>query len=397
MLKVLKSGSAETTRFRADGAAFLALALLCGFLGGGLGALALGKQMSPAVSHGLLLDLFVLVPAFIGGMGRLVLPRELAATPGALVALDRLAFALLAGGALCAAGGIAAPGLFAMSLLFWTFGICALATSTVVDCLECRKGRFRDLSPFAWSQLLASLGIIVIAPVMLAGVAHDLMGGMTGTSAVQSWLVRVQTPLLALVITLALGAIATLIPGHSLSSRLIVPSAMAIPSVLVPVIWAHGTIVPGTSDILLRALGVALPSIALIGLVCLGLWRRNIDLDIGFSWSFPALLLLAAGWALSLFPDRPELFHSAMLFGAIFALFGCYYSWQEDALHAPAPAWLARIHLVSMGVAVFAMMPMFPVLSLLGNAGMIVSMFCVGLLIVRFLSAASSPARAGLR
>ncbi|WP_148301065.1 hypothetical protein [Asaia platycodi] len=64
-------------KFRADGAAFLGLSLLCGLAGGFLGVVSQNAGPFHALSHGLLLDLFVLIPAFLGGMGRLVLPGEL--------------------------------------------------------------------------------------------------------------------------------------------------------------------------------------------------------------------------------------------------------------------------------------------------------------------------------
>ncbi|WP_336945058.1 hypothetical protein [Asaia sp. HN010] len=372
-------------QFRADGAAFLGLSLLCGLAGGFLGAVSQSAGPFHALSHGLLLDLFVLIPAFLGGMGRLVLPGELTTLPGLMLRFDRFAFALLFFGALCAITGAREPVAFVASLTLWGVGTMLLALSTIVKCLECRVVRFRDLSPFAWSQLLASLGLIVVVPVLMAGLLHDLAAGHGPFASVQYWLGRVQVPVLALVVQLALGAIANLVAFHSTRLKITLPVLMAVPSLLVPVIWARGITVLGISDDWLLGLGVALPSFGIMALICASLWRRSFALTAALSWSFPALLMLSAGWVLSLFPLRPEAFHSAMLFGAVFALFGCYYRWQEEIPSIVAPHWLGRVHLVAMGVSVLAMMPFLPTLQRCGETGMIVSLFCVAALGARAL------------
>ncbi|GBR08449.1 hypothetical protein HW511_03985 [Asaia siamensis] len=372
-------------QFRADGAAFLGLSLLCGLAGGFLGAVSHNAGPFHALSHGLLLDLFVLIPAFLGGMGRLVLPGELTTLPGLMVRFDRLAFLLLFVGALSAVYGAREPAAFVFSLALWGFGTTFLALSTIVKCLECRVVRFRDLSPFAWSQLLASLGLIVMAPVFMAGLLHDLVAGHAWFASVQFWLGKLQVPVLALVVQLALGAIANLVAFHSTRLKITLPLLMAIPSLLVPVVWAHGVTVPRLSDDWLLGMGVAAPSFGIMALICASLWGRSFALTAALSWSFPALLLLSAGWVLSLFPVRPEAFHSAMLFGAVFALFGCYYRWQEQIPSIAAPHWLCRVHLVAMGVSALAMMPLLPVLQRCGEIGMIVSLFCVAVLGARAL------------
>ncbi|RUT26682.1 hypothetical protein C0V97_05065 [Asaia sp. W19] len=371
---------------RADGAAFLGLALFCGLAGGFLGLVSQEAGPFHALAHGLLLDLFVLIPAFLGGMGRLVLPGELNSLPSLMIRFDRIAFAALFAGALCAICGARSPDAFIGALFLWVVGIVLLASSTIVKCLECRMVRFRDLSPFAWSQLLASLGLIVVAPVLLAGLVHDLVAGHAVFTTVQYWLGKVQSPVLALVIQLALGAIANLVAFHSTRLKISVPLAMAIPALGVPVVWAHGITVPGLDNAVLLALGVALPCFAIMGMICVSLWRRSFAPSIAFAWSFPALLLLSTGWVLGLLPAPPEAFHSAMLFGAVFALFGCYYRWQEQDLAIAAPLWLGRIHLIAMGLSVLAMMPLFPLVKHVGEAAMIVSLFCVAVLGARLMA-----------
>lgn len=372
-------------QFRADGAAFLGLSLLCGLAGGFLGVVSQNADPFHALSHGLLLDLFVLIPAFLGGMGRLVLPGELTTLPGLMVRFDRLAFLMLFVGALSAICGARESVAFVTALTLWGLGTTLLALSTIVKCLECRVVRFRDLSPFAWSQLLASLGLIVVAPVFMAGLLHDLVAGHASFASVQYWLSKLQVPVLALVVQLALGAIANLVAFHSTRLKITLPALMAVPGLVVPIVWAHGITVPGLSDDWLLGIGVALPSFGIMALICASLWRRSFALTAALSWSFPALLMLSAGWVLSLFPTRPEAFHSAMLFGAVFALFGCYYRWQEQIPSIAAPHWLGRVHLVAMGVSALAMMPLLPSLQRCGEIGMIVSLFCVAVLGARAL------------
>gem|GEM_PF-1296881 len=385
MLHQSMTRRSQDTQFRADGAAFLALSLFCGLAGGFLGAVSQSAGPFHALSHGLLLDLFVLVPAFLGGMGRLVLPGELTTLPSLMLRFDRAAFLFLLTGALCAISGARAPVAFAAAFGLWGCGAILLALSTIVKCLECRVVRFRDLSPFAWSQLLASLGLVVVAPVVMAGLLHDLIAGHSVFFSVQYWLGKLQVPVLALVVQLALGAVANLVSFHSTRLKVMLPLLMAVPGLGVPVVWAHGVTVPGLADDWLLGLGVALPSSSIIGLICVALWRQSFALNAALSWSFPALLLLSAGWVLSFLSTRPEAFHSAMLFGAVFALFGCYYRWQEQFPAMAAPHWLGRVHLVSMGVSVLAIMPLLPVFQLCGEAGMIVSLVCVAVLGARLL------------
>ncbi|GAB6853773.1 hypothetical protein JCM15831A_07970 [Asaia astilbis] len=386
MLNRSITGRSHGQKLQADGAAFLGLSLVCGLAGGFLGAISPALSPFHALSHGLLLDLYVLIPAFLGGMGRLVLPGELTTTPSLMARFDRFAFLSLLLGAFFAVSGAWEPRVFIGSLALWCAGTTLLALSTIVKCLECRVVRFRDLSPFTWSQLLASLGLIVVTPVLLAGLVHDLAAGHASFSTVQYWLGRIQIPVLALVIQLALGAIANLVSFHSTRLKISLPLFLAVPSLGVPVVWAHGITVPGLDDAWVLALGVALPSSGVMAMICAALWRRHYELTAALSWSFPALLLLSAGWVLSLFPVHPAAFHSAMLFGAVFALFGCYYRWQEQFPALAVPHWLGRVHLVAMGVSVLAMMPFLPLLRYGGEFGMIVSLFCVAVLGARMLA-----------
>lgn len=388
------SRHSEAAGFRGDGAAFLGLSLFCGLAGGFLGLFAQRAGPFHSLSHGLLLDLFVLVPAFIGGMGRLVLPNELTPLPPAMICFDRIAFLALLLGAFAAVWGAHVPAAFIASLALWCVGSALLAVTTVIKCLECRDVRFRDLTPFAWSQLLASLGLIVVTPVLLAGLAHDVVAGRDALPTAQYWLGRAQVPVLALVVQLALGAIANLVAFQSLRSRIVLPVLMAIASLGVSVVWAHGVTVPGLSDGWLLGVGVAVPSLAIMVMICASLWRRSFVMTYALSWSFPAMLLLSAGWVLGLFPTRPEAFHSAMMFGAVFALFGCYYKWQAVFPEIAAPSSLCRIHLVSMGVALLAMMPALPVLQRIGEGGMTMSLICVAFLGMRLLMPMRQLARA---
>ncbi|MDL2170068.1 MULTISPECIES: hypothetical protein [Asaia] len=396
MLQLPISRRREGLTLRADGAAFLALALFCGLAGGFLGFVSQNTGPTHALGHGLLLDLFVLIPAFLGGMGRLILPGELTSLPSLMVRFDRVALVALFLGALCALGGVSRPDLFAVSMGLWSVGVVLLALSTIVKCLECRVVRFRDLSPFTWSQLLASLGLIVIVPVVLAGLCHDLVAGGDAQIVAGVWLGRIQVPVLALVMQLALGAIANLVSFHSTRAKIVLPLLMAVPTLGVSVVWAHGVIVPGLSEAWLLGAGVALPCFGIMGLICASLWRRSFTMTYALSWSFPALLLLSAGWVLYLFPARPEAFHSAMLFGAVFALFGCYYRWQAQLGDMAAPLWLGRLHLVSMGIAVLAMIPFLPMLRHIGEAGMMVSLCCVACLGVRLILPSREPAKVDL-
>lgn len=371
--------------FRTDGAAFLGLALFCGLAGGFLGLVAQKAGPYHALSHGLLLDLFVLVPAFIGGMGRLVLPGELTPLPLGMLRLGRAAFLVILAGAVCALCGAQLPQAFVASLSLWCVGSLMLAVMTIVQCLECRTVRFRALTPFAWSQLLASLGLVIFAPVLLAGLMHDVMAGHPALEVAQYWLGRAQMPVLALVVTLALGAVASLVAFRSERSRITLPIMMTVPTVGVTIVWAHGVVVPGLPEGWTLALGVAAPTLAIMGMICASLWRRSFTMSYALSWSVPALVLLSAGWVLGFFPTRPEAFHSAMMFGGVFALCGCYYRWQADLPQLAVPPVLCRVHLVSMGVALLAMVPAEPLLQRIGEAGMTTALICVAFLGGRLL------------
>lgn len=298
------------------------------------------------LKHGILLDFFVIAPALLGGLGRVLIPREFGCPGMSTPRLDRLALFVLSLGALSLfAGHGARASIFPVCLILWACGMFLLATGTVATILDARPVPFRNLSPFIWSQLLTALGFVVVTPVLAAGMVRLLVSDAYPDASMNSWLHLVQVPELGLSILPALGIVGSIVFYKGRQMHAVLPVVMAVMSVGTAVVWAHGVIDSDLSPVLLEVVGVALPSVFLIAGIVHEFWRARLKSAPALSWAYGSLVLLSAGWVLRLMPDGQNGLHAAALFGAIFALFGGYYRWQDSIPGVAVSHSFARAHL----------------------------------------------------
>ncbi|WP_152548736.1 heme-copper oxidase family protein [Kozakia baliensis] len=372
--------SSHSSSPHSDGPLFLGLALLAGFAGGLMAFLtphSAAGWSETGLRHGLLLDFFVIAPAFLGGLGRLLLPAQLKRSSMALPGFDHAGIALLATGlALLLSSEWLGATCLLLAVLAWAGGMFAVSIGTIASVLEDRPDRFRALSPFVWSQFLTASAFIVVLPVLAAGVVRIGLGAMPAEAALDRLLHVFRVPELALSILPALGIAADMIFRRDRNVPALLTGIMALMSLGTAIVWTHG-VINGVRDFVpLEIFGVAVPTLVLIAAFCFSLWSVRSSASLPLFWSFGALLLFSAGWLLRILPQGQTDLHSAALFGAIFALFGGCYRWLQEAQNNAVPRWVGMVHqqITALGV-VCSFLPMAG-LHHFGEAVMGVSLLC---------------------
>lgn len=347
----------------ADGALFFALAIIAGLAGGLLGLFSephAGVSEPIAFRHGVLLDYFVVPVALLGGVGRWMLPRSIGARAMALPALDRIcALGFLAAIIMLVAGGAhLAPVMdrvmIGVALAVWAVAMFTLSLGTIVTVLEERRGGFRALSTFVWSQLLAASVMILTTPLMLAEVTRFLLRGGAPEGAFTALLTAFHFPILAVTLILALGTTAPGVASIALTSghdegeagRMALPvtALFAIVAVIGPLLWAHDFLHHTTPSFTVEIFSLALPSMGIVALICARLWSSRIVSSPVVWWSVGTLVFCSAGWGFRFALPSMGVDHAAVLFGALFAVFAGFYAWLDSQAGHPVPFAFALMH-----------------------------------------------------
>lgn len=326
----------------------------------GAGAL-LGRMhlLSPLLSarleafHPLAMLLFVGVPGFLGVFGRLFLTRDLC--PGrsllsplrGVSGLDGVALSLM----LASFIAFLAWGYPALALGLWALGSVLMAAITVATILDSRAGagvvppagmtRTADkpvFSVFVWSQLAASIGVLVTAPILGAAVTRGPADSTV--SVVQS----LSLPLTLVVLVAALGLAARIFEVVAPVERRTTLAAgllMGLAADGGAAFWARSAVTHG-SPALLHEVGNGLAATVALAFTLMWvrtLWRRPVGLTgaagVPVLWMSAFFILLGAGWGGGV--------HGAVLNGVVFALFGSFYCWMNEFLGAGYPRTLARV------------------------------------------------------
>ncbi|GAJ28723.1 heme-copper oxidase family protein [Acidomonas methanolica] len=340
-------GDASRPASWADGALFFGLSALAGMAGG---MLALGgADESLLLRHGFLLDFYAVPLALLGGCGRWLLPARLGIGGPVFPGCDRVCWVMLALSVML----MSPVGSFISShdalymgvaLLLWAAGLFGLALGTVVTVLEERPGRFGDLSLFVWSQLLGAMALVIVCPLIAAEVTHDLARATPSSAIWQHLLTQCRAPMTALALVLSFGTACEALPPLRAGRAL--PLLLAVMALPGPVLWAHdyleGAAYPFWSEIVFGAL----PALTFVAVLCRDMWGKRVELEPFALWAIGALLLGSAGWAFRLFQSGLEDFHSAVLFGAVFAGLGGCYMWMRRVMGLDAPRWFEVGHVL---------------------------------------------------
>ncbi|NHO31496.1 heme-copper oxidase family protein [Acetobacter fallax] len=329
------------------------------------GVLSDGLTRQMAWFHPVAMLLFVAVPAFLGGFGRLFLARDLAdpmLENGGLARLSRLdaaSLSLLLLSLLTFIAGGGAASLVATGLLLWSAGAILLATSTVTTILDSRarsgcvvsRGQVRSgavppFSLFTWTQLFAATSLLFVAPVLAASATHAFFG----QAGIENVLPSFSMPVTLIVLVAAFGLAARIFDSVApLSSRIRLTAAAiaGLASDGGAVIWARGLFAHQPQFLItLAGTGLAAAmSLIFAGLWVRALWHQTVSVrtraGVPVLWASAFFVLLAAGWGVQM--SSGQGLHAAVLSGAVFVLFGAFYNWLETASEGRYSVGLARL------------------------------------------------------
>lgn len=350
------TGVSQPTQW-ADGAFFLGLALLCGLIGGTLGfvvsATGADSQALP-LRHGILLDMFVMPVALLGGIGRWLLPARMSGGQMTLPALDRFSAVMLAVGAVLAGCGPVTPNGLVVALLSWCAGLGGLAASTILTVLEDRPGRFRELPVFVWSQCLGAAMVVLVTPVIAGLLTNMLIQRSATFASLETLLEFCRSPMLVLSLVLSLGLVGAALRQDDRTVSPYLVGALSALATVAPLAWTHGVLHhDGAITARIMPFAIALPALLAGGLWCVTFWRERLDTSSALLWACGALVLCMAGSVSLLTGASASAAHSAALFGAVFAVFAGYYAWFDRVEALPVPRVMGFCHflLAAGGVA----------------------------------------------
>lgn len=314
--------------------------------------------------HPVAMLLFVAVPAFLGGFGRLFLARELADSTqdnGGLASLprmDAISLVLMLTSLAIFISGKGTENSVAAGLLVWSLGAVLQATAIITIILDscARAGsvalRGYDKHPqvaafslLVWTQLFAATGLLFAAPVLAASATRALLG----FSGMESIFSSFAMPVTLIVLVAAFGLAAQIFDSAvppSARSRLIAAAVAGITADGGAVVWARGIFAHQPQSMIM--LGVSclafVASLAFAGLWMRTLWCRTVSLHkragVPLLWVSAFFVLLAGGWCMEM--KSGQGLHTAVLSGAVFVLFGAFYSWLETASDTRYSTGLAR-------------------------------------------------------
>ncbi len=352
--------------------ASLTLAVAVGSIAGVTGILQEARLLPDALTseatrfHPVAMLLFVAVPAFLGGFGRLFLSRDLADPTqrngglARLPILDALSIGMMTVSLLAfIAGGSAGPAA-AAGLLLWSIGAILLATTTVATILDSRAGpgrvaprgqigtvRSAPLSLFAWTQFFAAIGLLFAAPVMAASATRAVFAHSGDAGAMLS---AFSMPVTLVVLVSAFGLAARIFDSAApltARSRLATAALAGVTADGGAVLWARGILTHQTQSTITLAgtCLAAVASLAFAGLWIRALWRQTVPMrnrvGVPVLWVSGFFVFLAAGWGVQMSSGRG--LHAAVLSGAVFVLFGAFYNWLETVSEGRYPAGAARL------------------------------------------------------
>lgn len=367
-----------------QGSFLLVISLIAGTLGGLLGLLESGISggaMRPV--HGVLLEFYVITPAFLGGLGRLLLPSALGRPEARFHPVDWVAVALLTLGIGCALASLCgfAPGI-AYSLIAWSLSMALLSANTVIFILENRRTDFADMSCLAWTELATSAGMIAITSV----IAMMALKILPASSASLSLFVGVfALPLQAIAMSATIGMMSSAFfsDDHAPSTLLIM--LISLIGLAIPVIWLKFFTIGVLQGGKVAMAWLSVPSVAVIAIFIRQLWRPARHDIAAIIWSVGAMLLLAADSELQWGSPTGLVGHAMTLYAAICALFGSFYAWQRAHSIIVVSPLFGILHFSTFFSGVFLSMSPWPSVQSIGHLMMSLCLAFVGVLLQRLV------------
>ncbi|BCK75612.1 cytochrome c oxidase subunit 1 [Acetobacter aceti NRIC 0242] len=389
----------------AAAAGYLALSVTVGGLAGAvalasqLHVLPAGLEARMAAFHPTAMLLFVGVPAFLGAFGRLFLARDLmSGGVKGLPLLDSGALTVMLLALLMFLSSVSQGDLFGMGL--WSVGAILMSASTLAIICDSRAGagivaprgqeRVSGLMPFSlfvWTQLCATIGLLLVAPVLAAGATRELLGA-------SDVMPHFEMPATLIVLVSAFGLAARVFDGIAPVGQKLKAGAVAVIATVAiggPALWDRMAFVHADPACVQKVgtILAAVAAVAFAGIWIRALWRQavtvRVAIDVPVLWVSGFFVLLAAGW-------MGSGVHTAVLNGAVFVLFGGFYAWLNDVTNGHYSRNSARAQFGLMFFGVLASDSNTGLGQALGGAAMAVSLGVLAFVLLNVLSAGKKAA-----
>lgn len=366
-----------------QGVVLLMMSLIAGIIGGLLGLLDLRFTEAGVAraAHGELLEFYVIIPSFIGGLGRILLPSAMGRPEARFHPIDWVAVYLLVigiGFTLAPLSGFTLGS--ACSLVFWSLGVAILGANTIIFILENRRMSFTRMGCMGWCQLVTSAATIVVTPVttMLA------LRMVPVSSASESLLTAILSlPLQAMAVTATIGMMSSAFFADDHAPSLPFTALISFIGLGIPLIWLKFFTMSEVQTGPGAMLWLTMPSIVVMASFIRQLWepvRRDVAAII---WSFGAMLLMVAGWIMDWGQPVGEAGHPGTLFAAICALFGSFYAWQRARTEVEVSPLFGISHFSTFFSGVFLSVSPWPATQTVGHLLMSLCLGFVGVLLLR--------------
>ena len=343
------------------------------------------------VFHPYAMLLFVGVPAFLGLFGRLFLPLALNASEArGLPKLDGVALTFLLTSLTVFLTGVAGHASVGLGLALWSVGAVLVACVTLATILDVRAGAgivlprgqmhqkptVAPFSVFVWTQLCAAFGLLLVAPVIAAAATKSLLGYSVTMPAFElpvSLIILVAATGLA---TRVFDAVAPL--GANARKAAVCVGALA--TIGGSTVWAHATV---THEVQSTVVAVEMGLAVLVSMTFAAIWGRALwcakaALSVPVLWMSGFFILLVAGWISSGI-------HTAVLNGAVFAMFGGFYSWLDDVTGSRYSRRAAQVQFLLMFVGVILGASASGLLQAVGGAMMVSSLLVLASILFSLL------------
>lgn len=336
------------------GAAYVVLAALAALAGGGASTLS-EMGMMPATAgwhavvqaHPVLMLLYVVVPALLGGFGSLWLPRAVQRSGVLLPRLNDAGFlCVFAGAALTVTGAE-----LKTATLLWCVGTLMTSMALLATVFDSRADmdERKPFSPFVWGEMLAAAVMLLTVPVMAGQIVkhwHDATAVNVESFA---------GPVGLVVLLAGFGVVFEISARVGKFSEKPVAFIMAAAAASGVVAWTKSVFMQGTESAGAMQVGSTMLALCSFAATCLavlwlaGAWNARATLRVPLLWGLGFMSVVSGGWLVQLVQGNG--LHSALQLGALYVVCGGFYLWRGEECGYWYPQLMAYLHFACTAVA----------------------------------------------
>lgn len=375
----MKQGAASGQKV---GYGYVVLAVVAALLGGGASAFHVaglapqtGLWVGLEQSHAALMLLFVVVPALVCAFGTVWLPKALGREQLVLPRLNAVALVAMAVAGLLL---VSSMWLYVATLL-WCGATLLSVMAVLATLFDSRADmeRAKAFSPFVWGEMLAATVLLFTVPVLAAMATHAALHSQPFS---YSLLDNFAQPVALVTLLVGFGVVFETTAQAARFSMRAVVMIMSVTVALCTTLWVKGVFAGGVTGMsqstsLLNPISLVLTAATtasvLLALVWMaGAWRAQMSVRLPMLWALGFLVVVSTGWV-SQFLQGDGL-HSALQFGALYAVFSGLYLWRGETCGYWYPPSCAVAQFVTMAAATLLAVPGLPALCQLLSGGLFV-------------------------